>query len=57
MHAWYEKGRQYSAQIASELLLSFDGLEQRFEVSGTESGEVVALDDLNEDRWPIHEVL
>jgi hypothetical protein len=38
-------------------LLSLDGFEQGFEVSGTEPGEVIALDDLNKDRRSIHEVL
>jgi hypothetical protein len=48
---------QHSAQISSEFLLPFNGFEQRFEVSSTEPGEIIALDDFNKDRWPIHEVL
>ena len=44
-------------QVATQLLLSLDSLEQRLEVASTEAGEVVALDDLNEDGWTIHHVL
>jgi hypothetical protein len=46
-----------STQVPSEFLLSFNSLKQRFEIPGAESVEVVALDDLDEHRWTVHEVL
>jgi hypothetical protein len=44
-------------QIPSQLLLPLNGFEQGFEVSRTKTGEVVALNDFNEDSWSIHQML
>lgn len=49
--------QNHLTQIASELLLPLDRFEQRFEVASTKAREIVALDDLNKDSRPIHEVL
>lgn len=46
-----------SNEIATQLLLAFNSLEQRLEVSSTKAIEVVSLDDLNEDSRAIHHVL
>jgi len=44
-------------EISTKFLLPLDSLEQRLEVSGTETREVVPLDDFNENRGSVHEVL
>jgi mannitol-1-phosphate/altronate dehydrogenase len=44
-------------KVATEGLLPFNGLKERFEVSSTKAGEVVSLDDFNEDGGTIHQVL
>lgn len=46
-----------SDQIPSELLLSLDSLKQGLEIAGSESFEVMSLDDLDEHGWPIHQML
>lgn len=44
-------------QVAPEVLLALNRLEQTFEVTRTEAIEVVPLDDLDENRRPIHQML
>lgn len=44
-------------QISTKGLLPLNCLEERFEVTSTEAGKVVSLDDFNEDSRTIHEVL
>lgn len=47
----------FSDQVTAQLLLSLDSLEQRLEVSSAKAVEVVSLDDLNEDRGAVHQML
>lgn len=42
---------------AAQSLLALNRLEQRLEVARPKAGEVAALDDLDEDRRSVHEVL
>jgi hypothetical protein len=44
-------------QVASEFLLSFNGFEQGLEIPSTEPIEIIALDNLDEHSWTVHEVL
>lgn len=44
-------------QIPTEFLLPLNRLKQRLEVPGAETGEVVSLDDLDEDSGTIQQVL
>lgn len=44
-------------QIAAQFLLTLDSLEQRLEVTSTEAGEVMSLNDLNKDGRTVHQVL
>lgn len=44
-------------KIATKLLLPLNSLEQRLEIPSTESREVVTLDNLDKNRWAVHEVL
>lgn len=44
-------------EVASQLLLPFNGFKQGLEVSRTETIKIVALDYLDEDSWPIHQML
>jgi hypothetical protein len=46
-----------SDQVSSGLLLSLDGLEERFEVTGAKAVEIVALDDLDEDSRAVQHML
>lgn len=46
-----------SNEVASHFLLSFDGFKQGFEVTSTETREVIALNDLDEDCGTIKKVL
>lgn len=46
-----------SNQITTQLLLTLNRLKERLEVSGAKAGEVVSLNDLNEDSRAIHQVL
>jgi uncharacterized lipoprotein YehR (DUF1307 family) len=46
-----------SDQVASQLLLSLDGLEERLEVTGTKAVEVVTLDDFDEDSRAVQHML
>ncbi len=45
------------SQDPSRSLLPLNGLEQCLEVAGTETVEVVALNDLKEHSWSIHECI
>lgn len=49
--------RLNSDQVASQLLLSLDGLKERLEVASTEAVEVVALDDFDEDSRAVQQML
>ena len=40
-------------QVASQLLLAFDGLEKALKISRAESGAALALDDLQEDSGAV----
>src|SRR6266571_2290921 len=40
-------------QVAAEGLLALDRLEQRLEVAFAEAARPVALDHLEEERWPV----
>src|ERR1700748_1298895 len=42
-----------SSQITARLLLAFDRFEESFEVTLAEATAALALDDLEEYRWPI----
>lgn len=44
-------------QITTQCLLALNGLEEGFEIPRAKAGEVVALDDFNEDGRTVHEVL
>ena len=44
-------------QIPARLLLPLDGLKERFEIPRPETREVVALNNLDEDSGPVHQVL
>lgn len=44
-------------QVSAQFLLPLDSLEQRLEVTSTEAGEVMSLDDLDEDGRTVHHVL
>lgn len=46
-----------SDQVASQLLLSLDGLEERLEVTSTKAVEVVTLNDFDEDSRAIQHML
>lgn len=46
-----------SDEITTQFLLSLDSLEQGLEVSSAKAREVVALDDLNEHRGAVHQML
>lgn len=50
-------GSDKSNQISSLSLLPLNSLEERLEISGAKAREIVSLDDLNEDRGTIKEVL
>jgi predicted PilT family ATPase len=49
--------RVISDQVASQLLLSLDGFEERLEVTGTKAVKVVALDDFDEDSRAVQHML
>lgn len=60
------KGRKYvclssrsrsSLQVSSLVLLALNGLKQTLEVSSPESIKVIALDNLDEDSWSVHQWL
>lgn len=53
----FQRARIFLDQVTTQLLLTLDGLKQRLEVSSAKAGEVVSLDDLNEDGGAIHHVL
>jgi hypothetical protein len=44
-------------KVATEGLFPFNGLKQRFEVASAKAGEVVSLDNFNEDSGTVHQVL
>lgn len=46
-----------SDQVASQLLLSLDGFEERLEVTSTKAVEVVTLDDFDEDSRAVQQML
>lgn len=46
-----------SNQITTQLLLTFNGLKERLEVSSAKPRKVVSLNDLNKDSRAIHQVL
>src|SRR5204862_5445415 len=43
------------SQVSALLLLALDRLEERLEVAFPEAAGAVALDQLEEDRWPVAE--
>src|SRR5829696_466880 len=46
-------GIQLSSEVAASFLVTFDRLEQRFEIAFTETLSAVPLDDLEEHRGPV----
>lgn len=44
-------------EIPSQRLFTLNSLKKRLEIASTETGEVVALNNLNEDSWSVHEML
>jgi hypothetical protein len=48
---------EHSLQVPPFRLISFDGFEKTFEVPRTKSTKVIPLNNLDENRWSIHQGL